>query len=165
MGSLRNNNFVRIVLAAVIISVIFFWLRDVFSGEEGRIRKFILQGKKAAEAKDIVACAEMISHDYRDKYGNDRQGLIYIGRRVLDYYKAIMIGIEKSDIKLDKPGKQADVEITAMVLCQSPDNRTDKIFEGDRGRFRVRLLKQGGKWKLAEIEFLERLTIMGQDIL
>ncbi len=158
-------SFLRIVLVAVVIASLFFWLQDIFSGEEGRIRKFILQGKRAAEAKDIVSCAEMISRDYRDKYGNDRQSLIYIGRRMFDYYKEVTIGIEKTEIKLDKSGRRADVEITALLLCQFQDNQTEKTFESDRGRFRVKLLKEGRKWKLIEAEFLERLTIMGQGMI
>ena len=70
----------------------------------------------------------MISIDYQDKYGNDRASLIYLAKETFNYYRTIVSGIEKIDIKLDDSNKKAEVEIAGWALCQSQDNKTDRIF-------------------------------------
>jgi hypothetical protein len=128
------------------------------------VRGFILEGKRVAESKNILACAGLISKDYFDKYGNDRQALVYIAKEVFAYYKTIIIGIDKMDIRLDESKTKAEVEIVALVLCQSKNNKTEKIFEGEKGRFKVRLVKEKGRWQLLEAGLLERMNIIGQTI-
>ncbi len=159
-----KKNYIHIGLAALILAVSFFCVQFIFSSEAGQVRRFILEGKRSAESKNILACANLISKEYSDKYNNDRQTLIYITREVFAYYKAIIIGVDKMDIRLDESKTRAEVEIVALVLCQSKENKSEKIFEGERGRFRVKLIKEKGKWQLLEIELLERMTIMGQTI-
>mgnify|MGYP001595466774 FL=1 len=147
------------------VSIAFFWLRDILAGEEGRVRKFILRGKHAIESKDIFTCANMISHSYRDKYGNDRSSLIYAAKEFFNYYSKVFINIEKMNIKLDDTKKQADVEIAALMIGQTQQNSMEKILEGEKGRGRIKLIKEENKWKLAELEFYEQITIMGQNII
>ncbi len=159
-----NKRHIHIVLVIVILAIFCLWLKFFFSSEEGKVRRFILEGKRAAESRNILACANLISKDYFDKYGNDRQTLVYIAKEVFAYYKTIIIGIDSMEIKFDDKRMIAEVEIVALVLCQSKDNKTEKIFEGEKGRFKVKLVKEKGKWQLLEIELLERMTIMGQTI-
>ncbi len=159
-----NKKYIHIGLGVLVIVITFFYLQFIFSSEEGRVRRFILEGKRSAESKNILACANLISKEYSDKYNNDRQTLIYIAREVFAYYKTIIIGVDKMDIRLDQSKTRAEVEIVALVLCQSKDNKSEKIFEGERGRFRVKLIKEKGKWQLLEVELLEKMTIMGQTI-
>ncbi|MBM3254941.1 MAG: hypothetical protein FJZ08_01390 [Candidatus Omnitrophica bacterium] len=162
---IKNNlPALRIGLSVLASAILYLWVNFLFSSEEGRIRSFILEGKRSAESKNILSCASMISRDYSDKYNNDRQTLIYIAREAFAYYKAIIIGIDKMDIRIDDSKVKATVEIVAMALCQSKDNKSEKIFEGEKGRFRVKLIKEKGKWQLLELELLERMTIMGQVI-
>ncbi|MFH0738811.1 MAG: hypothetical protein V2A59_03020 [Candidatus Omnitrophota bacterium] len=159
-----KKNHIRIGLAVLISAVFYLWINFLFPLEEGRVRRFILEGKRSAESKNILVCANMISQDYSDKYNNDRSTLIYIAKEAFGYYEAIIIGIDKMDIKLDESKNRATVEIVAMALCQSKDNKSEKIFEGEKGRFRVKLIKEEGRWRLLEVELLERMTIMGQAI-
>ncbi|MFH0738982.1 MAG: hypothetical protein V2A59_03880 [Candidatus Omnitrophota bacterium] len=159
-----KKNHIRIGLAVLISAVFYLWINFLFSSEEDRVRKFILEGKRSAESKNILACANVISQDYSDKYNNDRQTLIYIAKEAFTYYKDIIIGIDKIDIKLDESKNKATIEIVALVLCHSKDNKSEKVFEGDKGRFRIKLIKEKGKWQLLEVELLERITIMGQTI-
>jgi hypothetical protein len=159
-----KKNHIRIGLGVLILAVFCLWFKFLFSSEEGRVRRFILEGKRASESKNILACASLISKDYSDKYNNDRQALIYIAKEVFAYYKTIIVGIDSMEIKLDDKKNGAEVEILALVLCQSKDNKTEKVFEGEKGRFRVKLIKEKGRWQLLEIELLERMSIMGQTI-
>jgi len=150
-----------VVLAAFIFYIIF---QSLSAGEEARVRKFILKGKRAVEAKDVLVCSDMISPNYKDKYGNRREIIIYTAQEVFVYYKEILISIEKMDIQLNEAEDQANVEIEALVLCRRKAEKPENVFEGEKGRFRVKLIKEDKKWQLQEVEFLEELTIMGQKI-
>lgn len=156
--------FLRASLIGVIIFILYNLLGNIFSGEEGRVRKFILRGKKAVEQKNIFICSDMISTNYQDKYGNGRQEVLYIAKELFSYYQNILINIEKMDIKLQEAKDKADIEIVALVVGQSKEKTTERILEGERGRFRARLIKEEKGWKLLELEFFEPLRIMGQDI-
>ena len=118
-----NRNYIRLGLVALVLVISYLWFQFLFSSEEGRVRRFILEGKRAAESKNILACANLISKEYSDKYGNERQTLIYIAKEVFVYYRTIIIGIDKMDIRLDESKEKATVEIVALVLCQSKDNK------------------------------------------
>lgn len=146
-----------LVVPAIFIFYTFF--KSIFTPEESRVRKFILEGKRAVETKNILTCANMISTNYQDKYGNGRQSLIYTAREVFAYYKDILITVEKMKIQLNDTKDEADVEIVALVLFRSKDNRIEKMFEGEKGRFRVKLVKEDKSWRVQELEFLEELTL------
>lgn len=159
--------YIRASLIALAIFIFYNWLHDIFSGEEGRVRKFILQGKKAVEAKDLLACADMISFDYQDKYDNDRQRLIFAAREFFGYYKDIVVHIEKMEIKLDDSKTQASVEIVALVVGRTKENKSEKILEGlegEKSRVGVKLVKVDKRWRLLELEFYESLRITGQEV-
>lgn len=160
----KHKIFILSVLWALFIFIFLIFFQNILAGEEARVRKFILKGKKAAESKDIFTCADMISSQYHDKYGNDRQSLIYASKEAFTYYKNIFIHIENMDIKLDDSKKEASVEIVALVIGQTQDNKAEKIIEADKARSRVRLIKENKKWQLLEIEFFETITVMGQNI-
>lgn len=128
------------------------------------MRKFILEGKKAVEGKNIFSCASLVAGTYHDKYGNDRQSLIYIAQKAFSYYTDILIRIEKMEINLSDNKDSAQVEITALVLCKLQDNSAENIFQKEKGRLRVKLVKEEKKWRLQEIEFIDEFSIMGQKI-
>ena len=151
-------------LGALVAVLLYFWLQFTFSSEEARVRSFILEGRRAAESRNILACAGLISKDYADKYHNDRQSLIYIAREVFAYYKTIIISIDKMDIRFNEDKDKATVEIVAMVLCRAEGHKTEKVFEGEKGLVRIKIIKEEGRWRLLEAEPLERLTLMGQTI-
>lgn len=154
----------RIYIWPILGALIFFIFLNFFLAEKGRVRRFILQGERAVESKNILTCANMISKDYQDKYGNDKQSLIYIAKEVFGYYKSIFVHIDGMEIEIDDSQKMANVEIVALVVGQTQANNAEKILEGEKGRFRVRLIKEDRKWRVVELEFFEPITIMGQDI-
>lgn len=155
----------KIYIWLILGVLIFFIFLNFFSGEKARVRRFILQGKKAVESKNILTCANMISKDYQDKYGNDKQGLIYIAKEVFGYYKSIFVHVDEMEIELDDSKKEADVEIVALVEGLTQKNNAEKILEGEKGRFKVRLIKEDRRWQVLELEFFEApITIMGQSI-
>lgn len=123
-----------------------------------------MQARKAVETKNILSCAEMISSDYHDKYGNDRQTLLYIFREAFGYYKQILVHIQSVDITLDESKVNASVEIAVLVVGRTKANGTEKILEGEKGKLKIGLVKEDKEWRLVGIESFEPITIMGQDI-
>jgi len=152
------------LVVGVILFFAFWVLGGAFLTEETRVRRFILQGKKAAETKNIRACAAMISVDYHDSYGNDRSTLIYTAKEAFKYYQKIFITIHNMDIRLNEKKTEAEVFVVATAVGLTQASRTERVFEGERGRARIRLVKEERAWKLLEVEFYEPITVMGQQI-
>ncbi len=165
MINLRGNFKVYLwtVIGTFIFFIFFSWLRDTLSGEQGRIRKFVMQAKKTVESKNILACADIVSLSYHDKYGLDRQGFLYGAKEFFNYYKAIFISIEKMDISLDESKNNATVQITALVIAENQHSGKEKILEGEKGKFAIKLIKEDKKWRLLEMDFFEPISIMGQN--
>jgi hypothetical protein len=151
-------------VSALAIFIFCICLEALLAGEEGRVRNFILQGRRAAEAKDIFACADMVSNNYQDRYGNDRSSIIYCAKECFGYYKKILIYIEKMEIKINGSKREARVEIVATVLVESGENKKEYIFEKGKGRFGLRLVKENNKWQVEELELFEPISIMGQEV-
>lgn len=152
------------VIAATVLFISYSWIQDILAGEEGRVKKFIMQGAKAVGEKNLLTCSNMVSNNYHDKYGNDHQSLIYFTREFFLYYKDVLVHIESMDIKLDESKTQAGVELVALVIGKTKSDTQDKILEGQKGRFRLKLIKEEKKWRLLELEFFEPINIMGQNI-
>jgi len=123
-----------------------------------------LQARKAVETKNILSCAEMISSDYHDKYGNDRQSLLYVFKEAFGYYRQILVHIESMEIALSDSKTEASVEIVALAVGRTQQNSTEKILEGEKGRLKIKLIKENKKWHLREAESFEPITIMGENI-
>ncbi len=163
MSTQENKIFIRILTGILCAAAIFFALPIFFCPPECQVRKFILSGKKVVEARNILTGASMISANYHDKYGNDRDSLIYCIRKAFAYYKSIHSQILKMDIKLDKSKSKAEVEVEVSVTCRA-EQGIEKIFKEDKGRVRLVIIKENKKWLLAEVEFLDAATIMGTTI-
>jgi len=160
----KYKSYIKSIALALVIFVAYLWIQDIFSGEEGRVRKFVLQGKKVIEAKNILGLTQLIADDYHDKYGNDRQTLLYIFREVFGYYSQILVHIESIEVSLDDSKTSASVEILALVIGKTAQNNTEKILEGEKGAIKLRLIKEEKIWKLQGVESFEAMTIMGQNI-
>lgn len=151
-------------LIGVGIFIAYNFVSGIISGEEGKIRKFILRGKGAVEEKNIFKVSDMISANYQDKYGNARSSFIYAAREFFAYYKSILINIEKIEVKFEESKDKASAEITALVIGQPKEGLVEKILEGEKGKFRLKLIKEEKQWQLLELEFFEPIHIMGQGL-
>lgn len=155
--------YLGLAIGIILAPVLVIWLWNIFSGEEGRIRKFIQQGKKAVESKNMFSCADLVSMGYQDKYGNDRQGIIFAAKEVFDYYRQISVNIKSMEIKLNDSKTQADLEMRVSLSGWVQD-KLEKILEGENERIRLRLVKEDKKWHLLELEFHGPVMIMEQNI-
>lgn len=162
-------NLIRVYLWAVAISLIAFFayniLQDVFGGEEAHIRKFVMTGKARIEKKNILGLSDLISFDYKDKYGNDRATLVFGAKNFVSYYKDVFINIESMDIKLNEAKTEADVEVTALIIGRTGGAASETIgqgLEGEKDKFRLKLIKKEDGWKLLNMEFLQPINVMGE---
>ncbi len=165
------RNYIKIYLWAVAISLVACFayniFSDVFGGEPARIKKFIMTGKARIEKKNLLGIVDMVSFDYKDKYGNDRSTLVFGVKNFVSYYKDVFINIESVDIKLNESKTQADVELVALIIGRTGQGTSETItkgLEGEKDKFRLKLVKEEDGWKLLEMEFLQPLNLMGETI-
>jgi hypothetical protein len=156
--------FIWSAIVGAVTFVFYNFLQNILAGEEARVRKFILKGKRAVEEKNIFAVSDMLSANYQDKYGNSRSTLIYAAKEFFVYYKHILVSIEKMDIRLEDSRDKAEAVITALIIGKKDSGAQENVFEGERGRFLIKLLKEDKKWQLLELEFFEPIRIMGEEI-
>lgn len=159
-----RRTYLLVSLSALAFFIFYLFAQGFFPGEEARVKRVILAGRRAIEARDIFACAEMTSRQYHDTYGNDRSSIIYIGKNVFDYYPTIIIYIESMDISVSKDRTRADVRVQATAVGKSRDDRQENILEKGKGHFLVRLAKEDKKWRVTELEFFDPVGIMGQEV-
>ncbi|MFA5148649.1 MAG: hypothetical protein WC491_05955 [Candidatus Omnitrophota bacterium] len=168
-----GGSWIKIYIWAVVISSVAYFgfnlARDIFGGEEAKVRKFIMQGKSRLEKKDIIGLSDMVADGYKDKYGNDRMTLVYGTKSFLAYYSDIFINIERADIKLNeaKDATQAEAEVTALMIFKTKEGKPGPALdglEGEKDKFLLKMIKEKNGWKLLEIEFLQPLNIMGEKI-
>lgn len=166
MLNLRQNSrfYIGVVVLALIYCIVFPIVRDILAGEKGRVRKFILKAKQVVEEQDILACVNMISDDYKDKYGNDKQTLIFQTREAFRYYKDLSVDINKINIDLKEGDKEAYVVISGVVIGLTDSGTREMIFEKEHGELKIRLIKKGNLWQLLEIESFEPMTVMGKGV-
>lgn len=169
--SFQIRNYIKIYLWAVVISLAAYFayniLSDVFGGEQARIKKFIMTGKARIEKKNLLGISDMVSFNYKDKYGNDRATLVFGVKSFVSYYKDVFINIESVDIKLNEAKTGADVEVIALIIGRTGQGTSETIMqglEGEKDKFRLRLVKEEDGWKLLEMEFLQPVNVMGETI-
>lgn len=116
---------------------------------ESQLRALVLRAEEAAEEKDISPILKMISDDYSDDGGNDRQTLGGIIRYQFLRHDAVHIITRISDLSFPEPG-QAELRIFAAMAGEpipSPD-RIDAL-NADLFRFELTLLlEDSGEWRL-----------------
>lgn len=167
----RIRDYIKVYVWAVIISLAAFFayniLQDAFGGEQARIKKFIMTGKARIEKKNLLGISDMVSFDYKDKYGNDRATLVFGVKSFVSYYKDVFINIESVDVKLNEARTEADVEVVALIIGRTGQGASGAVtqgLEGEKGKFRLKLVKENDGWKLLDLEFLQPVNIMGETI-
>lgn len=166
MIELRGNYKIYLwaITGALILFILLPVVKGILEGEKGKVCKFVLQGKRALERQDILACIGMISDDYQDKYANDKQTLIYLTRETFRYYKELFVQIDKMDIKLDEDKLHASVEIKGMITGLNKKGEKENILEKEEGKLNLKLIKQDKAWQLLEIESFQPTVIMNKNI-
>lgn len=164
--NLRQNYkfYIGVVSIGLAYAILFPIVRDIIAGEKGKVRKFVTHIERAVENEDMFACIGAISDDYRDKFGNDKQTLIYLARETFRYYKNIFVQIDKMDIILSEDKKEAGVRVSGLILGLNNSGNKEIILEKEQGELKIKLIKKENRWQLLEVESFQPLSIMGKGI-
>lgn len=155
---IRNN---RIIIVIAIIIAVFIFLRIVplFKSESEKLRDIILSAKAATEEEDIQKCMSFISAEYKDKDDNNKASLFLIGKNVFSNYNDILIIIENLKISVIS-NKEAKAHILAFGQGKRDTGKFDYILDTQRVEFEVFFKKEGSKWKVVELNFIEPQDFM-----
>jgi hypothetical protein len=139
-----------LILALVLFSAI----NSAIEGEKGKIRRLIFIGQRAIEKEDLIRLSGYTSFDYQDKYGNDRQRLIFIAQKAFVEYQDISLQIK--DLKIELNESEALAQMGVLGLGRRASGaQNDNPLEYDRVELKIRFKKEGKQWKVVELDFLE----------
>lgn len=134
--------------------VLFSAINSAIEGEKGKIRRLIFIAQRAIEKEDLIRLSGYASFDYQDKYGNDRQRLIFIGQRAFVEYQDISLQIK--DLKIELNESEALAQMGVLGLGRRASGaQNDNPLEYDRVELKIRFKKEENQWKVVELEFLE----------
>lgn len=155
------NKFNIIIIVFILTAIILIlWYTGILSSQEGRVRHFIAKAEKIMEDRNTVACTDLVAKNYQDKYGNNYEDVIATAHEFFNYYREISIKINKMTITFNEAKTESNLEIYAQVIAKDASGTEEKILDGEKDRFRLKLNKEDKKWKLTEIEFYEKIDIM-----
>lgn len=116
---------------------------------EEQLRALVRQAEEAAEEKSLSPIRRMISDDYSDEGGNDRQAIEGIIRYHFLRHDAVHLITRISDLAFPEPGR-AEIQIFA-AMAGEPIPSADRIdpLRADFYRFELTLAREDkGEWKL-----------------
>lgn len=166
MLNLKQNSkfYIGAVIVALVYCILFPIVSDILAGEGGKVRKIVMQAKKAVEDEDMLTCISLISDDYKDKYGNDKQSLVYLAREAFRYYDELFVQIETLKINLSEDKKEANIQISGVILGLKNEVKKEMVFEKEKGEIEIRLMKKDSGWQVIEIESFEPLDVIDKGI-
>lgn len=115
---------------------------------EQRLRATIATGIEAAERKDQGELAGLVSADYSDDHGRDRQGLLDLVRGYISQMGPIHIFTVEKSLVITSPGR-AEVTLLVAVASVPTESLADlRESTADLGRVELTFAEEGGEWKL-----------------
>jgi len=138
------------LIGLLIIVAILFIVYDSFIKEHWLINRGIKEAKRLIEDNRFAEAFDYVSRDYKDRYGNDYQGL---KSKVEDFLKGFgdfKIDILRKEKKFK--GKRCDLYLLAIIEAS---HREFGYLKG-REFLKLSLLKESdGVWRIVEGEALE----------
>ncbi len=143
--------FIIFVISALILSSA---IKTIIEGEKGKIKRVIFSAKRAIEKENLIRLSSYVSFDYQDKYGNDRQNILFLGRTVFNEYEDIVLQIKELNLELNGTEALAQVQVLGFAR-RSDDTQSKNPVEYDIIKLNVNFKKEKEGWKVIELEFLE----------
>ncbi len=131
----------------------FFLILLLFSAacrrESDPVRATLDRVVKAAQARDSRAVVENLTTDYRDAEGQSSADVGETLRRVFAAYE--IVDVRLADVEIDRAPEAARVTFRAEFSGQPRKlGGLDRFFpSASTYRFDVRLVPEGGRWKVA----------------
>jgi hypothetical protein len=112
------------------------------------VRATIATGIEAAEEKDQGELADLVSAEYSDARGRDRQALLNLVRGYLSQMGPLHIFTIEKSLAITSPGR-AEVTLLVAVASVPMESLADlRESTADLGRVELTLAEEGGDWKL-----------------
>lgn len=116
---------------------------------EDAVREWVEQVEIAAKAKKVSDLKALISPDYQDSQGNDRQKLLLTARLMFKRNESIGISNEIIDIRVN-----GDTAIVKTLTAFSGSQMGASLGMTDANyQFSVNLLKSGDGWQATSVTY------------
>lgn len=151
---------INYIVVAIIIFISVFIISKInilLEGERGKIKRIIYAAKVATEKENLARCISFISHNYADKYGNDRRNLLLFAQKAFNTYENLIIDIGQIKISLDTDTAEAEVEATGVA--RNVEGKEKDIFETGAIKFLIFFQKEEAGWRVIKLEVLESQDI------
>jgi len=145
----------NLIVVLIFLLAAFFYLKDFFMSEEGKVKRVISKGERAIEKKDIVGSISFISPEYLDSLGNDRRNLIFLAEKLFQEYQDIFIHIESLSVEVNQEELAKVKFIAKVMVSKQGKTKEDLSIEKGSERFLVTFRKEAGKWKVFRAEIPE----------
>ena len=116
---------------------------------EDQVRSLLAAAEQAAEAKDLPALRDMISWEYGDSQGNDREAAVAVVRYHFLRNDAVHLLTRIGDMEFTGPGRAEVSLLVAMAGEPIPTEAEIVPLRADLFRFSLTLTAgDDGKWRL-----------------
>ena len=115
---------------------------------EQRLRSAIATGIESAEQEDHRELAKLVSAEYADSRGRDRQALLNLVRGYLSQLGPLHIFTVEKSLVITSPGR-AEVTLLVAVASVPMESLADlRESTADLGRVELTFAEEDGDWKL-----------------
>lgn len=136
----------KVILILISASLFSFMTACNKDSEEENVRKVILSVQKAAEGKDLKGMLSHIAKIYRDRQGNDYDG---IKNLILFYFfRHQKISVLLPDIAVTVDASSATADFEAILSSRAGSSGTVLPEALGAYRFQVSLIKDQKEWKI-----------------
>ncbi len=123
---------------------------------EEALRAWLAQAEQAAEARDLDALLELVSDDYSDARGYDRDDVARRLRLLFLRQKSVGLLVDVDELSVFRDSA-AEVLLTVAMAAT---NDALLGFSADAWRFEFELRREGGDWRL----LAARYGRLGEDL-
>jgi ketosteroid isomerase-like protein len=144
-GKMPRMSFVKVIAFTIFISAVLF-LACRPKTDENRIRELLQEAAQDIEQKDISRLTGLLSDDYTDQWGRDKNQTKDMVETYFSEFRGIVIhvlGTRFDELDLAKASIQTDVALSSgaaralrKLVPASPDNY----------RFEITLVKKQDRW-------------------
>ncbi|MBT8401099.1 MAG: hypothetical protein KJO98_11530 [Rhodothermia bacterium] len=115
---------------------------------EARVRAMIDQAEELAEAGDVKGFSELLSDDYKDDRGNNKQSLSMLLNYYLSAHRSIYLLTRTPQI--DLPDSSSAQMVVFVAMAGSPISGVEQLgsLRADLYHFYVDAVEEDGEWRI-----------------
>lgn len=148
-----NLKWAGLVLVLMVGAASYFLFQPT---EEARVRKFIEKGRKAVEARSVLALEPLVHPMYTDERGFDKSILLGQARQAFADMEEVGVRVDVKSIELDGEQEAALVQVEAAISGKTAGEEWAGIASEDGApeAMTLHLEKYKGNWRMKSMEYL-----------